>query len=60
MVHSYVLSRIKLGEFRFDRAEFYLPMTAAIFRNCPNIQLCGGLAPASLENKVYNEFLLLV
>lgn len=24
------------------------------------MQLCGGLAPASLENKVYNKFILLV
>lgn len=28
--------------------EYYIPITADIFRNCPKIQLWGGRAPASL------------
>ena len=37
MLH--VDSRI-VGAFHFDRAaECYIPMTAAILRNCPNMQL---------------------
>lgn len=43
----------------FILTECYIPMTAAILRNCPNMQLWGGLAPASLENKIYNKSILI-
>ena len=56
--HVYLLlSQQNQGRVLFRQGlEFYLPMTAAIFRNCPNIQLCGGLAPASLKTKFITSF----